>query len=485
MGSNSKGGKLGRKSGLRGAVVIQFGSKYINVALTLVVTMVLARILTPEEYGVMAVISVFLGLFSIIANVGIGAAVVQYRDLTNDDCGALLTFTAIFGVALALAFCGLAFPVAALYGSDEYVPLMCLASFSVAFGAANMVPNGILLRDRMFLVSGVRLIVTSLASSLVAIALALFGWGAYALVMNTVLQSLFVLVWNLVAADVPLGKTGMRGPLKKIMRFSSFQFLSQVLQYFIRNLDNMLIGAVMGSTALGFYDKAYKLAKYPIEIVPSTVNPVLKSFFSVAEGDLDRIYDLFIKVQKVMSVVGVFASVFFALSASELIWLFFGDQWEGAVAPFAILSVSIVFQMMNYMVFAVLEGLKRTDYLFRHTLITSIAMCVLLVTGLWLGTLEAVAVAVSAYFALSSIPFVYFVVHKGFGRSISTYLRSFVPEFAAGLITAAAIFGVGQLFAEMGILSLLAKGLVGGGIYLLLIWRMGQLKYLKMLVKKG
>lgn len=483
MGFKDEGAKNDRQSSLRSAVVIQFGSKYINVALTLAVTMVLARILTPEQYGAMAVVSVFLGLFTVIANVGVGAAVVQYRDLTDRDCSALLTFTAIFGIVLALAFCGLSFPVAMLYGSDEYVPLMCLASLSVVFGSVNMVPNGILLRDQMFMTSGVRLIVTSFGSSLIAVVLALLNWGAYALVLNTVLQSLFVLVWNLIAVEIPIGCTDMMGPLKKIVRFSSFQFLSQVLQYFIRNLDNMLIGAVLGSTALGFYDKAYKLAKYPIEIVPSTINPVLKSFFSVAEGDLAKIYDLFFKTQKVMSVVGVLASVMFALCAPELIWLFFGDQWNGSVAPFAILSVSIVFQMMNYMVFSVLEGLKRTDLLFRHTLITSIAMIVLLVVGLWIGNLEAVAVAVSAYFIFSTVPFVYFVVCKGFRKSISGYLRGFVPEFFAGLVAAAAVVGVAQFFSETGVISFLVKGFVGCAVYLLLIWRMGQVKYLKLLVK--
>ena len=199
MGFKDESAKNERQSSLRSAVVIQFGSKYINVALTLAVTMVLARILTPEQYGAMAVVSVFLGLFTVIANVGVGAAVVQYRDLTDRDCSALLTFTAIFGIVLALVFCGLSFPVAMLYGSDEYVPLMCLASLSVVFGSVNMVPNGILLRDQMFMTSGVRLVVTSFGSSLIAVVLALLNWGAYALVLNTVLQSLFVLVWNLIA----------------------------------------------------------------------------------------------------------------------------------------------------------------------------------------------------------------------------------------------------------------------------------------------
>lgn len=485
MGSRNESAKKGKQSGLRGAAIIQFGSKYINVALTLVVTMVLARILTPEQYGVMAVVSIFLGFFSIISNVGIGAAVVQYRDLSDDDCSSLMTFTVLFGIVLELLFCVLSFPVSVLYGSSDYIPLMCLASLSVLFSAANMVPNGLLLRDRLFLTSGIRLVVTSLASSLVAIVLAILGWGAYALVLNTVLQSLFVLAWNLVAVDIPIGRVSMRGPLEKIMRFSAFQFLSQILQYFIRNLDNMLIGAVMGSTALGFYDKAYKLAKYPIEIVPSTINPVLKSFFSAAEGDLDHIYDLFFRVEKVMSVVGVFASVAFSLCAQELILLFFGGQWSESVVPFAILSTSIVFQMMNYLVFSVLEGLKRTDYLFKHTIITSALMVVMLLAGISMGSLASVACAVSAYFILSTVPFLYFVVWKGFGKSVIEYMRQFIPEFISGLLAALAIVGTGRLFSEVGLVSLLVKVAVGGVVYLLLIWKTGQLKYLKLLLKKS
>ena len=474
-----------RQSGLRAAMFIQFGAKYINVALTLIVTMVLARILTPAQYGVMSVISVFLGLFSVISNVGIGAAVVQYRDLSDDECSGLLSFTFLLGIVLAFAFCFLSFPISLAYGNEEYVPMMCLASLSVVFNAANMVPNGILLRDKMFLTSGVRLVVTSLASSLIAILLALKGLGVYSLILNTVLQALFVLIWNLISIDLPIGNREMKSALNKIKRFSSFQFLSQVLQYFIRNLDNMLIGAVLGSTTLGYYDKAYRLAKYPIEIVPSTIGPVLKSFFSAAEGDLNRIYDLFYKVEKTMSIVGVFASVFFALSASELIGLFFGGQWADSVEPFAILSVSIVFQMLNYMVFSVLEGLKRTDYLFKHILITSLTMVAMLLIGLKIGTLNAVASMVSAYFIFSTIPFLYFVVFKGFGRSVTKFVLGFAPEFCSGLLSGLVMAAVSRLLPTPSLLSLFLKLVCGGGAYLLLIWKLGQIRYLKMLFKRS
>ena len=112
-------------------------------------------------------------------------------------------------------------------------------------------------------------------------------------------------------------------------------------------------------------------------------------------------------------------------------------------------------------------------------------MAALLVVGLWIGTLEAVAAFVSAYFIFSTIPFLYFVVHKGFGKSVAEYLRGFVPEFFAGLVTAAATAGVAQLFPDTGIASFLVKGLVGCGLYLFLIWRMGQFGYLRMLIRRS
>lgn len=474
-----------RTQGLRGAVIVQFSSKYLNVALSLIVTMILARLLTPEQYGAMAVVSVFLGLFTVISNVGIGAAVVQYRELTTEDCGGLFTFTCVLGVVMAGVFCLFSFPISIAYSNGDYIPLMCFASLSVMFNSANMVPNGILLRDKRFFTSGLRLVVTSLVSSLVAIALALSGWGTYALVMNTVLQSFLDCVWNTAASGLPLGILRFREPLRKVLRFSVFQFLSQVLQYFIRNLDNMLIGLVMGATTLGFYDKAYRLAKYPVEIIPSTLNPVLKSFFSAAEGDKDRIYHLFFKVEKALSVSGVYIAAVFVSCAEEIVLLFFGSQWTQSVAPFAILSFSIPFQMTNYIVFSVLEGFKRTDYLLRHTLITGIGMAVLLGLGLTSGSLELTSAAVSLYFVLSTIPFLYFVVHKAFGTGVWRYVCKFAPEFVSGVVAGGIATALGQILPDGLITSLLAKAAVATLVYLLLIWRSGQLKYIKLLFKRN
>lgn len=472
----------GRTSSFRLATLIQFGSKYINVAVQMVITMVLARLLTPEEYGVMAVVTVFVGLFSVISNIGIGAAVIQYRELEDRDFEALFTFTLLLGAALTLVFAALGWPVSLFYGNGEYVPLMAVASLSVLFQAANMVPNGLLIRNKMFLANGVRLVVTSLVGGTVAICLALAGWGVYALALNTVLQSLLNVAWNLAASSIRRLNLDMRGPLSLVGRFAGFQFASQVVQYLARNLDTILIGAVFGSTPLGYYDKAYKLAKYPIDFIPNTINPVLKSFFASMDEDLDRLYELYFKVEKVLSLLGAFISVFCFFAAEELVLLFFGDQWGDSVPIFQALSASIVFQMVNFPSGSVLEGVKRTDYQFGTIGISAALLLALLGVGLVSGDMTVCAWMVSLGFVLYT-PFVWlFVLHKTFGRSVVAHAGKFVPELVGVAVTAAALWAVSSLF-DLGLASSLAvKFVVAAAVYGGVEAAFGQAKYLKLLL---
>lgn len=469
-------------SSIRVAAVIQFGSKYINVAVQMVITMVLARLLTPQEYGVMAVVTVFIGLFSIISNIGIGSAVVQYRELENKDFEALFTFTILLGIALSILFAILGYPVSLFYGNEEYVLLMAFAALSVFFQAANMVPNGLLIRNKMFLASGVRLVATSVVGGAVAVTLALSGWGVYALVVNTVLQSALNLIWNLVASPIRRLRFTMRGPLRLVGRFASFQFLAQVVQYFARNLDTILIGAVFGSTPLGYYDKAYKLAKYPIDFVPSTMQPVLKSFFATINENKDKIYELYFKVEKALSLLGAFVSVLCFFSAEELVLLFFGSQWGESVPIFQALSVSIVFQMVNFPSASVLESVKRTDYLLGLIGISAGLLLALMVVGLLSGSMVVCAWMISFGFILYT-PFVWlFVVHRALGRSVWEHVKGFGPEVVAAVLTGLALAVVSS-FVSLGLLgSFTVKLVVAVLVYGLAIVLMGQTKYLKMIL---
>lgn len=238
-------------NGFRAATLIQFGSKYFNVFIQLAITMVLARLLTPEQYGVMAVIAVFIGFFTLLSEIGVGPAIIQYRELSDEDCSALMSFTLLMGVVLAFVFCAMSFVVSSFFVEPEYIPLMCFASIAVVFQAVNMVPNGILIRDKKFLVIAIRTVTVTVISGICAVVLAFLGYGTYALVANLVISSFLTVLWNVTRSGLRFGNWHFGKQLKIVGKFSVYQFVSQMVQYFIRNLDALLIGVVLGSTALG------------------------------------------------------------------------------------------------------------------------------------------------------------------------------------------------------------------------------------------
>lgn len=474
-----------RTTSLRVAAVIQFAARYANIAVQLVITMVLARIVSPEAYGEMAILTVFSGFFSLLTTLGIGAAVVQYDELDEGEIQSLFFFTILMGLALTGAFCLISYPVSLLYSDSNLIVLMCAISPTVLFNAANMVPNGLLLRRQLFIAVGVRLVVTSAVGGMVGVLLALQGAGVYALIANSVVQAFLNFAWNASASKVGLKFRSPRSALEKIGRFSVFQFFSQLVQYLARNLDNFLIGLVLGNTSLGYYSNAYKLAKYPVDIIPSTLNPVLRSFYAKMHDDVDGLYSLYCKVEKALSILGVFISVLCFWAAEELVTLFFGDAWADSAPLFRALSVSIVFQMVNFTFGAALEATRRTDYLFRSTVLSTAIVVILLCVGLATGDLLITSAMVSLGLILYTVPVVYYVVHKAFGKPVSRYLQQFLPEMGAGALTCLVLFLMMPHLPDAAILSLLAKVAVAAIVYFASIVAMGQGRYLKQLLGKN
>ena len=166
------------------------GSKIISVVMQLVITMVLARLLTPKEYGIVAILTVFSSFFTILADAGISTAIAQFQDLTHEDYERLFFLSLLLGAGLSVLFFALSFAVAWFYNDPIYVPLGAVMTLAVMFSALNMVPNGVLIKERKFGLIGTRLVVCTLVVGVIVILLALAGLGCFAIVLNSVLTSL-------------------------------------------------------------------------------------------------------------------------------------------------------------------------------------------------------------------------------------------------------------------------------------------------------
>ena len=463
---------------MRAAALFQFGSKYISMGAQVVITMVLARLIAPEDFGLVAIVSVFTGLFALLSDMGVGVAIVQYRDLTEEDYGALFGFSALLAVGLAAAYCAASPLVATFYGDARLIPLCCAASPQLLFSTLNMVPSGLMLKERRFDAIGIRLISATVVSGAVAIGLAFAGVGCFALVVQSGLSAFIVLAWNLAARGVSRVSFRFKVPLKRIFSYSAYQFGFSLINYFSRNLDNMLIGRFMGSAQLGYYDKAYKLTGYPLSAFSSVIGSIIQPYMAEHQDEPDAIFNCFMKVEKLLSLVGAAVAAVFLCAPSEIIQVFYGPGWESAIPVFAVLGVSVYFQMMGNPSGAFFQSLGRTDYMFRvglvNTCITIVGLCV----GLIGGSILTVAYGIAAAYCLHMFSIAYFLIHRGFSRSYGC-LKAFLPEICIGLVTGLFISLVFSVVDLPVLAALAVKILLAGGLMLLGYMATGQLKHIK------
>lgn len=413
---------------IKKAAFLNASSKYITIILQIIYMAVLSRILTPEEFGIIAVINVFIIFFQMFADMGFGTAVIQNKTLTDDEVNQLFTFTVYLGIVLMLLFAGASFIIAAVYNDQIYISLGFMLSFSLLFNAFNMIPNSVMLKNKRFVAIAVRTIVVALISYSITISLALSGVGVYALAANSIVMALAIFIWNEISTKLKFRGRVKLATLKKVWSYSLFQFGSQALNYFNRNLDNLLIGKYFSTAELGYYNKSYTLAGYPVTYLPGVITPVLHPILSEHQDDHDYIYNSYIKLVKFLSLIGCFGSAFCFFAGREIILIAFGNQWEPSIIPFQTLSLSLWMQILTNTIAPIYQSLGNTKLLFRSTVITTVLIVASIVIGVHIGNIRFVSICVSTAYILNFLISFGVMMIWGFKRSFFQFAKQFWHE---------------------------------------------------------
>ena len=471
------------KHGMRGAALLQFVSKYMNIAIQLVVTAVLARLISPEDFGLLSIVTVFTAFFQLFSDMGISTAIIQYRDLTEEDYGKLFVFSALLSVILAILFCLASVPISYFYGDNRLISLCCTITPAIIFNTLNMVPNGLMLKGKRFGTIALRLVVSTVVSGIIAILLAIFGAGCYALIVQSVFTSLIILVWNIISRPIHHFSIHFIAPLKHIFSYSAYQFGFSFINYFSRNLDNLVIGRVLGATSLGYYDKAYRLTTYPMSSISSVVASVIQPFMAENQDYPDRIRDCWYKITKFLSLIGAFLAAIFITAAPEIIILFYGAQWNPAIPLFQALSVSIYFQIIGNPSGAFFQSLGRTDLMFKVGLINTGLTITGLVLGSAMKSLNAISICISVAFCGQIITNAYYLLHKGMHTSVRILLK-FVPEIIVCIISIAITLTLFRNIILTPIYMLVCKVFFIGAIFGIGYALTQQYKFLLAIIKR-
>lgn len=442
--------------------------KYSNVVIQLLVTAILSRILTPEEYGVVAVVNVFLVFFQMLADSGIGPAIIQNKKLTQDDLNNIFTLTIYTGFVLSVVFCILGYPMSIVYGNFIYVNFYLLLGLCVFFYTITIVPQAILTKEMQFKQVNLLTLVANIFSGVSGVLFALAHFGVYSLIFSNIIKAAVLFLVLYFNVSLHFTKTVTKDSIDKIFEFSKFQFLFNFINYFARNLDNLLIGRFINPSALGYYDKAYQLSLYPNQILLQVISPVIHPIMSNFQNDREKLKEVFLKVSNLLILLGIPISAYLFFNADNVIVFMFGSNWSESVLVFKILAASIWIQMASSPIGIFYQAANRVDLLFKVGLMASGANILAIVIGLMLKSITAVAIMLLFSFTFSLLINMFFLTRRVLESKLSLKYFKIITTHIL-IISPYIVLNIFGVTLDVNVfLNLLFQG-----IMLLVIWGLG------------
>ena len=326
--------KMDVYSGVRWSAVSKYGAEGVHV----VVSLVLARLLAPEYFGLLGMAMVVTGFVKVFRNLGFSSAIIQRKKTSAELLSTL--FWVNLGVCLLVAavVVGISPAVSLMYNDPRVGPIVAVLSVNFVFAGFTMIPTALLTRQMAFNKLAVREIVAVFVNGATSITLALLGFKVWALVWGTLAGSLTRMVLiNLLCPFRPRLAFD-RGGLKECLGFGLNLTGFSIFNYFARNADNLIIGIFLGPVALGYYALAYKLMLMPRDAVTNVVTRVLFPAFSKMQDDDERLANAYLRVCGAIAFVTFPMMAGLAVVARPFVEVLLGDKWLPAVPVICILA---------------------------------------------------------------------------------------------------------------------------------------------------
>ncbi|NCD09301.1 MAG: hypothetical protein EOL98_07730 [Negativicutes bacterium] len=412
--------------------------------LALCITVILSRLLLPTDFGIIAMVTVISSFMNIFADAGIGSSIVQFRNLEHKDLQSLVTLSLLLGLILAGILFFFSPYIAIFYEMQSLQSVAHVMSLGFPFGAIGIVPRGMLQRDMRFRAIAFVEIAAALTGGCVGIWLAYSGHGYWALVAQSLLCNLFSSVGLLLSAKISFALRCDFYVIKKIICYSGNLTLFSMINYWARNLDNLLLGRMYGSATLGYYNRAYQLMVLPLTMLTSVVTPVLHTSLSENQDDVSIMYAKYLIVLRNISFISIPVMTFAVIMAPEIVYIVWGDQWGQAVPLFTVLGLNGLIQPIMSTTGTVFLARNKAFLLFYGGILSTALLCGGIILGLPYGSM-GVAIGYTLSTAAYFFPLMYFVIVKLLSASFAKFLLTIFPSYVFSLIIVAIFDPIAQL----------------------------------------
>lgn len=362
------------------------------------ISVILARLLTPQDFGLVGMVFVFTGFISLFSELGFGAALIQRKDVYEQHLSSVFWLNIAAGF-LIMIFLAVGAPlIGVFYNEPRLVPLTRLLSLNFLIGAFKTVHTAIITRSMNFKLLALLETTTVLIAGILAVVLALSGFGVWSLAWQllclTTLQVIVIWIFTDWRPQLQFHKSA----IQELWKFSSNLVGFRIINYWVRNADNLLVGKFVGSAGLGIYTRSYSTMLMPLTQVTWVLSRVMFPALSKIQDDIPQVKQVYFLANRAIALVTMPMVCGLLVVTKSFVLTLYGPKWESAIPIIQILCLIAISQPIGSTVGWIYGALGRTDIQFRWAVIRGSTAIIAFIIGVQWGIMGvAIAYVVRGY----------------------------------------------------------------------------------------
>ncbi len=419
--------------------------RYSTMLIQFISGIILARLLTPHDYGCIGMLMIFMVLAETFIDGGFGSALIQKKRPTQEDYSTIF----FWNIGMALLLYAVLYFSAPAVARFYNIPLLCdvlrVQGVILFIYAFNIVQRNLLRKKLNFKVLSIVTISTSIISLIVTVLMAYHGYGVWSLVAQHILTALIpALVFWFYIKWRPIWTFSWKS-FRELFSFGFYMFLTNLLNQFGHQIQGLLIGRFYNSSTMGFYSKANATERLASQSISQVITQVTYPLYAEVQDDKEKLTDMIKRITMTLSYITFPLMFILLLCAKPLFMFLYSERWLDSVPYFQVLCIAGLAYSLQSVNYQSISAIGRSKTLFVWTLVKRIMGIVFVVAGLLIAGMKGLllGMVINTWFSYAvNIG----MVSKYIGYKWWKQLNDIMPVMIVSMVAALASYGVSMLF---------------------------------------
>jgi O-antigen/teichoic acid export membrane protein len=423
-------------------------------------TVIVARLLTPEDYGIVAISGVFIIVLTIFSEMGLSSGLINKKEITNEEVTGIFWLGIIISFILFCLILLLAPLVENFYEMAGLANIMMASGTIIIISSLRVVPSAKIMRELNFKFRSLVDMLGQISMIIVTITLAYFNYGPWSLVIGSVTSQIVITVFYISRIN-GIGAFSFHWEDNKELIFYGAKVMSaRIIDQFSRSIPSLLIAFFLGQKQTGLFSLSQQVGKIPLDKIGVIFNRIIFPAASRIKEDISGSKALFFKLHKYLLMISCPFLVGLSIVTGDLIPILFTDKWAGVIPLLQLISLLNIILVSSMIMPPVLLGLGRADIVLRYSLINLIMIPIATVIGLQWGLVGMVI----SWFCVYPISYIYLLHHikNILNFRIRDFFASFYMVILVTLLMAIVTLMTKYLVSDSSVLHRLPLTVVSG-----------------------